>query len=161
MSYQLALRGVIRLADSLLITRDMIEWEAYRQWLKDGNTPDPYVPPAPPSKPLTTLKREKHVTIERERDAACYADITVNGHAWQADPRSQSLMATAVLLAQAGVYTPSVWRTADNVDVPVTLQALVLIAGSIAAQTQAAYAASWARKQALEAATTAEEVAAV
>lgn len=110
---------------------------------------------------LAMLKTAKHTQIERERDAACYANITVNGHAWQADPRSQSLMATAILLAQAGVYTPSVWRTADNVDVPVTIQALVLIAGSIAAQTQVAYAASWARKAALEAATTAAEVAAV
>lgn len=113
------------------------------------------------TKPLSEIKAAKRAQIERDRDVACYADITVNGHAWQADPRSQSLMATAILLAQAGVYTPSVWRTADNVNVPVTLQDLVLIAGSIAARTQTVYAASWARKAALEAATTAEEIAAV
>lgn len=122
----------------------------------DGTTFSP-----PPGLSLEFLKAAKHAQIERDRDAACYANINVIGFAWQADPRSQSLMATAILLAQAGVYTPSVWRTASNVDVAVTIQDLVLIAGSIAAQTQVAYAASWARKQALEAATTAEEVAAV
>lgn len=131
------------------------ETAAY-SWTYDGTAFNP-----PPGPSLASLKAAKRTQIEHERDAACYANVNVLGHVWQADPRSQSLMATAILLAQAGVYTPSVWRTADNVDVPITLQALVTISGSIAAQTQAAYAASWARKQALEAATTAAEVEAV
>jgi len=129
--------------------------EAYA-WAYDGAT---FSPPSGPS--LESLKTAKHAQIELERDAACYANVTVNDYAWQADSRSQSLMATAILLAQAGVYTPRVWRTADNVDVTVTLQDLVMIAGSIAAQTQAAYAASWRRRRRVSAATTAEEVAAV
>lgn len=107
---------------------------------------------------LLDLKNNKHTQIERDRDAACFADVTVLSHAWQADARSQQMLASAILLAQAGVYTPSVWRDADNVDVPVTLQQLVALAGTMAAQTQSAYTTSWARKAALEVATTVAQV---
>lgn len=109
--------------------------------------------------PLELLKAAKLTQIERDRDAACYANVTVFGHPWQADPRSQSLMATAILLVNIGVPLPAAWRDADNNNMPLThVSQLVQIAGAIAAQTEAAYAASWARKAALEAATTAAEV---
>ena len=51
MTYQLATRGVIRLEDSAPITRDMAEWEEYRQWLKAGGVPEPMpvIPPTPPT----------------------------------------------------------------------------------------------------------------
>lgn len=110
---------------------------------------------------LSRAKESKHRQIERARDVACLADITALGHTWQADARSQQMLASAILLAQAGVYTPSVWRDADNVDVPVTLQQLVALAGTMAAQTQAAYATSWARKVALNMATTVADVESV
>lgn len=107
---------------------------------------------------IEAAKAAKHDQIERERDAACYANVSVNGHTWQADTRSQQLLASSILLAQAGAYTPDVWRDANNVDVPVTLTDLVAIAGIMALQTQAAYAMSWTRKQALSEATTIEGV---
>lgn len=123
-------------------------------WTYDVNTG--FSPPPPQD--LEEAKAEKIVVIELERDAAAYADVEVIDHTWQADARSQSLMATAILLAQAEVYVPNVWRTADNIDVEVDLADLVLIAGTVAAQTEAAYATSWVRKAAVEAATTVEEV---
>lgn len=113
------------------------------------------------AKPLVILKLEKHIQIERERDAERWADITALGHTWQADAGTQQTLASAILLAQAGVYTPSVWRDRDNGDVTVTLADLVTLAGTMAAQTQAAYARSWTRKAALAAATTVEVVEAV
>lgn len=118
-----------------------------------------FTPPPGPS--LESLKAAKHAEIERDRDAAVVANVTYDGHQFQADARSQQMLASTILLAQAGVYTPTVWRSAANVDVTVALMDLVSIAGLIAGQTQAAYAASWARKAALVAATTPAEVEAV
>ena len=110
---------------------------------------------------LNAAKTAKRTQIEQDRDTACYANVSVNGHSWQADARSQELLASSILLAQAGAYTPAVWRDANNVDVAVTLADLVGISGAIALQTQTAYATSWARKAALDVATTVEQVEAV
>ncbi|WP_338360326.1 DUF4376 domain-containing protein, partial [Enterococcus faecalis] len=65
----------------------------------------------------------------------------------------------AIALAQAGGPLPAVWQDAENNDMPVTsLADLLAIAGAIAQQVQQAYATSWARKAAVDAAKTAEEV---
>ena len=72
------------------------------------------------------------------------------------------MLAAAITLAQAGGPLPAVWRDAENNNMPVTsLADLLAIAGAIAQQTQAAYARSWQRKAAVDAATTIEEVNAV
>lgn len=41
---------VIRDADNLYIPDDPAntDWRTYQQWLAEGNTPNPYVPPPPP-----------------------------------------------------------------------------------------------------------------
>lgn len=56
MSYRLAPRGVIRIADELLVTRDMAEWQEYRQWLKAGGVPEQAIiiqPPLPTAEEIT------------------------------------------------------------------------------------------------------------
>ncbi|WP_126457906.1 DUF4376 domain-containing protein [Sulfuritortus calidifontis] len=121
-----------------------------------------WVDPPDTTPSIAEVKAAKKLQIEAERDAQCVANVTVNGHVWQADKRSQELLGQAISLAQAGLPLPSVWRDADNNDVPVTSIAdLLAIAGVIAQQVQTAYSTSWARKAALEAATTIEEVNAV
>lgn len=89
----------------------------------------------------------KRLEIERGRDAACIADVVVNGHTWQADARSQFLLSNAIRRAHAGRPLPPVWRDAANVDVPIAAVAdLEAIEDAIAANTQAAYSASWQLK---------------
>lgn len=106
-------------------------------------------------------KRVKLAEIESARDAACCVNVTALGRTWQADKRSQELLGQAIALAGAGLPLPSVWRDADNGDMTVTALAdLLAIAGAMATQTQAAYAASWARKAVVAAATTLDEVVA-
>lgn len=48
MSYRRLNKGVLRLADNLTITRDMIEWGEYRAFIKGGGVPEPMIVPAPP-----------------------------------------------------------------------------------------------------------------
>jgi len=64
--------------------------------------------------------------------------------------------------AQAGLPLPTEWRDADNSNMSIsTLADLLAIAGAIGAQTQAAYAWSWATKAAIDTATTTAELAAI
>lgn len=116
----------------------------------------------PPPDPIAEAKAAKRAQITAERDAACVAPVQALGHTWQADPGSQALLTKAVTLASVGLPLPEVWRSRDNYDMPVdSIGDLLAIAGAMAAQTQAAYATSWARKDALAAAETIEEIDAV
>lgn len=108
---------------------------------------------------LDEIKAAKKRRIEAERDAEAFAPCQALGRTWDADARSRELLAAAITLAQAGGPLPAVWRDAENNNMPVTsLADLLAIAGAIAQQTQAAYARSWQRKAAVDAAKTAEEV---
>lgn len=115
-----------------------------------------------PDAMLAEAKAAKKRQIEAERDAACEQPVTAIGRTWDADKRSQELLNGAIALAQAGGPIPAVWRDHDNNDMPIAgLSDLLAIAGAIAQQVQTAYAASWARKAAADAATTIDEVNAV
>ena len=108
---------------------------------------------------LVEAKAAKKRQIEAERDAACEQPVTALGRTWDADKRSQELLASAITLAQAGAPLPTVWRDHDNDNMSVTgIADLLAISGAIAAQVQAAYATSWMRKAAVDAATTIDEV---
>jgi hypothetical protein len=114
---------------------------------------------AHPDALLDERKAAKRRQIEAERDSACVQPVHALGRTWQADKRSQELFSSAITIAQAGGPLPAVWRDAENNDMPVTsLADLLAIAGAIAQQTQAAYSDSWARKAAVDAATTFDEV---
>ena len=108
---------------------------------------------------LAAAKAEKKARIEAERDAQCAQPVRALGRTWDADKRSQELLAYAITIAQAGGPLPPVWRDHDNDNMPVTSIAdLLAIAGAIAAQIQTAYAQSWARKAAVNAAQMLDEV---
>lgn len=108
---------------------------------------------------LAEAKAARKRQIEAERDAACWQPVTALGRTWDADKRSQELLASAITLAQAGGPLPAVWRDHDNNDMPVTdIADLLAIAGAIIQQVQTAYATSWARKAAVDAASTSSMV---
>ena len=112
-----------------------------------------------PDAMLAEAKVAKKRQIEAERDATCEQPVTALGRTWDADKRSQELLASAITLAQAGAPLPTVWRDHGNDNMPVTSIAdLLAISGAIAAQVRQAYTTSWARKAAVDAATTLDEV---
>lgn len=119
--------------------------------LPDGHEWVPYVPD------MAALRARKKEQIEGWRDAQCVASVTTTvggtSYLWQADKRSQELVNSALNLASAGAAPcPPIWRTEDNIDVPIVLDDLKAIAGAMAYQTQLAYVRSWQLKQAADAA---------
>lgn len=121
-----------------------------------------YGPIAPYMPDFARLAAEKKTAITRARDVACATNVTALGHTWQADTRSYTLLVQAITLAHAGLPLPPVWRTADNVDVPiVSLADLLAIAGAVATQVQAAYSKSWMLKGKVDVAVSANDVAAI
>jgi hypothetical protein len=112
-----------------------------------------------PDAVLNEYKKQKKKQIEAERDAACVQPVTAFGHVWDADKRSQELLISAITVAQAGGALPAVWRDHDNNNVPISsINDLLAIVNAIADQTQTAYFQSWARKAAVDAAQTIDEV---
>ena len=115
--------------------------------------------PPDPALLLDMAKSAKIAQIERDRDTACIANVTAHARQWQADNVSQRLLGDAITLASAGLPLPAVWRDVTNDNMPLAaLSDLLAIAGAIAQQTQTAYATAWARKDAIDAATTVEAV---
>lgn len=130
--------------------------EAYT-WTWDGETFSP-----PPGPTFEEARATATHQIERDRYAACLQPVQAHGRTWQADKRSQELLGSAITLAANGLPLPPAWRDIDNNNMPITALAdLLIIAGAIAAQTQAAYTTSWSRKAALEAPVTVPDVDAV
>lgn len=127
----------------------------------DESTPE-WQAAYPPTDPIKVAKAAKRAEITAERDAACVAPVQAIGRTWQADEASQALLNKAITLAAAGLPLPTVWRDADNVDLPITsIAQLLAIGGAMAAATQAAYTSAFARKDALKDADTLAEIEAI
>lgn len=111
---------------------------------------------------LQAAKAVATVTITTNRDLRCYANVTAYDRPWQADKLSRDLLSATLTIAQAGLPLPPEWRDADNLGMAITsVGDLLGIAGAMAAQTQAAYTWSWAKRAAVEAATTMAELQAI
>jgi hypothetical protein len=111
---------------------------------------------------LDDAKASKLTQILQDRNTALTQPVTVHGLPWQADEVSQRNLSNEILTASAGVFLSPIWRDLNNSDMTITdIQQLVDIAAAMKLQTLTAYQTSWARKAAVEAATTVEEVDAV
>ena len=107
-----------------------------------------------------------HDTIDIWRDVARFSDITTivsgNTYTWQADVESSSLISDSINLVSNGVIScPPVWRTSDNINVPITIADLKNIANTIATQVNNAFTHSWELKAQADNATTLDELNAI
>ena len=108
---------------------------------------------------LTSVKNKRLYQITHDRNTSISQPVIVHGRPWQADAESQRNLANEILTTQAGVPMSPIWRDADNNNMVLTdIQQLVDIAAAFKVQTLTAYLTSWTRKEAVEAATTVEDV---
>lgn len=118
MSYRLAPRGVIRLDDSALITRDMPEWQDYRAFLQAGNVPDPL--PLPDGPTVADVLLDIKTQITAKRDAVQHGGATVGGLAIKTDTSSLALLSQA--LQFSGLRSQRIFKvkTAEMLHVSMT-----------------------------------------
>lgn len=117
-AYQLAEVGVIRLYDSLLITRDMPEWEEYRIFLHGGLEPYPMPSPDEPTVAEVLQEIKTLITIKRDEvinSGATVGSITVNTDAAAMAELAQALQFSA--LQPSRIFSI---KTADMQHVPMT-----------------------------------------
>jgi hypothetical protein len=112
---------------------------------------------------LSGLKTKQCAAINAARDQAMLAGVTWNGHVWDSDQLSIDNVTSAVAGFSAGIPLPQgfVWRTKDNINVPVLLQDLVGIGAALMQFRYIVYQKSWDLKAEINAATTADEVNAI
>lgn len=102
--YRLLSKGVLRLSDSLTITRDMLEWEEYRAWRKNGGVPEPEVVVVLPRwSSIEAAQLDVWTTVKSKRDALEATTFPYLGHPIDSDPRSVQRINTAVQAAQAAL----------------------------------------------------------
>lgn len=102
--YRLLPRGVLRLADNRTITRDMVEWEDYRAWLKAGGVPEPEEVIIPPRWPdLDTARAAVWAACRLRRDTLEAAGFPYLGHLLDSDQRAVLRINTAAQAAHAAL----------------------------------------------------------
>lgn len=117
------------------------------------------------ARPLDTLKAawRLRITAERDRAIAGGAD-TPSGRVDTDEVSIRNILGayqSAVAALMAGEPIALNWRMADNSLVALAASDVIAVGNAVMAHTQAAYARSWALKDALEAATTEAEVVAL
>jgi hypothetical protein len=112
---------------------------------------------------LDQYKELRLTLINRFREKVLAAGVNYNGHTFDSDNVSVSRLTAVSNLALAGGSLPAgfVWRSADNVDVPFTATDVFSLLGAMIARANAVFSTSWAKKQAVMAATTKAGVDAV
>jgi hypothetical protein len=131
-----------------------------------GAVPQGYALTSAISFQVTAIASAVSALIHQWRDTYRFSDITVSVggvvHQWQVNKDSIDLITGAIdMVTQTIASCPPTWRTSDNVDVPITITDLKVIAGAAAVQTQAAFSHSWVLKAALSTAVKNQDIAAI
>lgn len=102
---------------------------------------------------LLKKKTQKLAQINQWREEALNAGVEFNGHVFDSDERSRQNLTGVVGAVNAGIPLPEgfVWRSAANVNVPMTTPELVALAATMLQHVNAQYARSWQRKAELQA----------
>lgn len=100
--------------------------------------------------PVAPTRTEQVAAIEAQRDATIAAGVVHDGTLYNADDTFLTEMLGRILGYQAGVYVgPLPVRTKQNTTVLLDQAQHVALAAAVGAHRQAAYATSWAEKDAL------------
>jgi hypothetical protein len=121
----------------------------------------------PAAVPLVDLRASARARINQERDARIQAGVEFGGARFDTDERSRANLAAAVTFISAaraeGLQVPETitWRDQADVDHALTPSELVYLGAAMFQHVESVYRGSWALKDAVAAAETAEAVDAV
>lgn len=144
--YKLSQNGVIRLVDNASIPADdgNADYRAYREWLAEGNTPDPAESPA-------EAKASKWDAIKAERDRRIQTGGYKVGTKWfHSDTFSRTQQMGLVMLG-ASIPANTPWKTMDGTTITMTQTLAGQIFATAAASDIAIFAAAETHKAAMEA----------
>ena len=163
MSYRLLPRGVLRIADNLHITPDMLEWEEYRQWRRDGGVADPEIVIIPPRwTSLEAAQTDLWATTRNKRDSLEAGGFPYMGHPLDSDPRSVQRINTAVQAAQAALQASQPfqigWTCMDDHTLDLDAVAMISMPVALALTANALHVTAKAFKVRIHAATSIEEI---
>jgi hypothetical protein len=164
--YQLADHGVIRSADGLHITNDMIEWLDYVDWYKSGGQPDPMPVVETPRWPnLDAGKAEVHALVNNIRDNREASGFQYQGHPVDSDSRSVQRINTAVQAAQVAIAMGQPfgldWACQDNSIITLDAAGMMGMPVALAIHANALHQHSRSLKVAIDAATSIPELEAI
>jgi len=153
--YKIVGMGVKRLSDGASILPDAAntDWQTYQEWLAAGNKPESEYS-------LGELKKERQSFINIERDRRLNAGVVWNGYQIDSDINSRNNLMGTISAINAGVSLPQnfVWRTSDNLNIPITNEQLINLGETVLNYISAVYQRSWELKDLILAATTPEEL---
>jgi hypothetical protein len=125
------------------------DYEAVLEWIAAGNEPL-----APAEASIDAKRAAALARVNDIREVKIVLGVPYAGHVYDSDQRSRDNLSATVAAVAAGVPLPDgfSWRTADNVDVPMSPAELVGLAGTMLGYVNMCYARSWALKGELAAA---------
>lgn len=112
---------------------------------------------------LSAAKDRKLAWINMYRERVLASGVVYNGYQFDSDALSVQRLTAVATAVNAGIPLPAgfTWRSAANVDVPMTGQDIIALLATMMGRADEVYKTSWAKKQQIEAATTQAEVEAV
>lgn len=112
---------------------------------------------------LIELKSLRAADITAASLAAIEAGFEFAGHRYDSDLISRTNIIGTATGVQAGIALPEgfTWRTSDNQNVPMDGAGVIALGAALLQHVNQQYAVSWQLKAEIEAATTAEDVAAI
>jgi hypothetical protein len=121
-----------------------------------------YTPPGPT---IEEIREARWIQIKAARDAAQFGGFELNGNRFDTDADSQRLITGSVVLAQVALAQSLpfsiTWTLEDNSTATLDAEGMIGVGVALGVHIEACYAAGRAAREAIEAAETAEEVAAV
>ena len=112
---------------------------------------------------LIELKLQRAVDITAASLAAIEAGFEFDGHRYDSDLISRTNIIGTAAGLHSGIALPEgfTWRTSDNQNVPMDAVSVIALCAALLQHVNEQYATSWQLKAEIEAAPTAEDVAAV